>query len=50
MTVERYECRLPRLEEEVRELRGNQVDTSKGVNTLASYMKKHQDSHQICLR
>ncbi|WP_163372967.1 hypothetical protein [Endozoicomonas acroporae] len=43
MTVERYEFRLTRLEEEVRELRRNQVDTSKGVDALASHMKKHQD-------
>ncbi|MBO9482118.1 MULTISPECIES: hypothetical protein [Gammaproteobacteria] len=43
MTVERYEFRLTRLEEEVRELRRNQVDTSKGVDALASHIKKHQD-------
>lgn len=43
MTVERYEFRLTRLEEEVRELRRNQVDTSKGVDAIASHMKKHQD-------
>ncbi|WP_422449930.1 MULTISPECIES: hypothetical protein [unclassified Endozoicomonas] len=42
MTVERYEFRLTRLEE-VRKVRRNQVDTSKGVDTLASHMKKHQD-------
>ncbi|MFK0573108.1 MAG: hypothetical protein RM811_018905, partial [Endozoicomonas sp.] len=43
MTVERYEFRLTRLEEEVRELRRNQVETSKGLNDLADFMKKHQD-------